>query len=202
MANSVVNICNVALSLVGETQINNATLGSATETERQCSLLYPVLRDRLIREHPWNFAERRQQLALLAETPDFEFNYYYQLPSDCLRVRSLYQTEQSFRVEGRKIATNAAPCNLIYTARVEDPAQFDETFSYTLSCMLAADLAMVLSTNRSLQQQLSNKAEEQLRKAKQYDAQEGTPRRFTMRNSWDTLRRHWRGTHRGSWRGY
>ena len=193
MTQSVVNICNVALSLVGESQIANATLSSATEAERQCSLLYPVLRDKLLREHPWNFAEKRQQLAKLTETPDFEYSYYYKLPSDCLRTRRLYNTEQNFRIEAdRRIATNASPCYLIYTARIEDPAQFDETFSYTLSCMLAADLAMVLSTNRQLQGQLMNKAEEQLRKSKQYDAQEGTARQFKMRNTWNSFRYGWR----------
>lgn len=190
MAISEVKICNMALALVGETQISGSTLTSDTEAERQCSLLLPFLRDALLREHIWNFAESRAELAALVDAPDFEFDYYYQLPSDCLRVIELYDTQEKFRIEAdRKIATNASPCQVIYTAQITDPAAFDSLFVQALVYRLASHLAMVLSDNRSLAAELREFAERELQRAKTRDAQEGSAKLKRPKNDWIGLRR-------------
>ena len=189
MATSVVEICNAALSLVGEKQITNATLSSDTEAERQCSLIYPIIKDRLLRAHPWNFAESRTQLASLTATPDFEFTYYYKLPSNCIRALRLYGTDENFRAEsGGKLATDASPCKLIYTAKIEDVSTFDSGFTYALIYALAAHLAVVLSANKGLSDQLKVEAERHLKEARQQDGQEGTPYNLRHSNAWNTFR--------------
>lgn len=200
MAISIVKICNAALSLIGEKQITNATLSSDTETERQCSLIYPIARDTILRAHPWNFAEKRAALATLVTTPDFEFNFYYQLPADCLRVLSLYDEDLGFRIEAdRRIATSAAPCNLIYTSAVTDSAQFDPGFTQSLIYHIAAHLAMVLSDNRTLAAELRNQADMELKKAKMFDAQEGTPNSIRVKDSWINSRRGRGGSGKTWW---
>lgn len=190
MAISIVKICNAALSLIGEKQITNATLSDTTEAERQCTLVYPMARDNVLRAHPWNFAEKRQALAALVDVPPFEFDLYYTLPSDCLRVLRLYDTELPFRIEAdRKIATDATPCNLIYTAQITDVAQFDPGFTEALIYYIAAHLAMVLSDNRTLAAELRQEYEGRLRSAKMFDGQEGTPQSIKVKNSWTRARR-------------
>lgn len=185
MAISIVKICNAALSLIGERQITNATLSDDTEAERQCSLMYPILRDKVLRAHPWNFAEKRAQLAALVETPDFEFDYYYQLPTDHIRTLRLYDTDLMYRIEAdSRIATSAAPCKLIYTAKVTDPAQFDAGFIQTLIFEVASHLAMVLTDNRTLGTDLRVQADMELKKAKMHDAQEGKPYKRKNKDTW------------------
>lgn len=202
MATSIVEICNAALSLIGEKQITNATLSDDTEAERQCSLVYPIIRDKLLRAHPWNFAESRSQLAALTETPDFEFSYYYQLPSDCLRVLRLYDTDDNYRVEAnRRIATDVTPCQLIYTAQVTDPAQFDPGFTHAVIYHLAAHLAMVLSDNRSLAAELRQAADAETKMAKAQDGQEGYPYKRKNKNSWISFRKG-RGGVGPKWNGW
>ena len=83
---SVLEIYNLALLRLGQ-----ETMASVDETGRagnMCRLNYPLLRDAVLRAHPWNFAVRRAALAQIAVTPAFEFDYAYALPTDpyCLKV--------------------------------------------------------------------------------------------------------------------
>jgi hypothetical protein len=192
MANSVVEICNAALSNIKQSPIS--ALNDSNDKERQCKILYPFIRDRLLRSHTWNFAEKRRVLAASAETPPFEFDHYYILPADCIRALRLYGTECPFRVEeGTLLATDADTANLIYTARIENVARFDPVFTTTLVYMLAAELAMVLHSNNQLADRLRNQAEAELRMAKMYDGQEGTPYKRRLKRSWlDARRYRWR----------
>ena len=190
MAISTVKICNAALSLIKVKQITNATLSSGTEAERQCSLMFPILRDKLLHAHPWNFAEKRQALAALTETPPFEYTYYYQLPADCLRVLRLYDEDASYRIEAEnRLATDASPCNLIYISAVTDVAQFDPGFTQALIYNLASHLAVVMSANRTLAAELRQRAREELSLAKSQDAQEGYPLQRRTKGGWLSARR-------------
>lgn len=83
---SVLDIYNLALTRIGHEPL-------AAETERgkggdRCRLHYPILRDVVLRAHPWNFAIRRVALAQLVFTPAFEYDYAYALPTEpyCLKV--------------------------------------------------------------------------------------------------------------------
>lgn len=190
MAVSEVSICNEALGLIGQTQISGSLLGSTNESDRQCSLRYPSIRDSMLEDHMWNFAEKRSQLAALTETPDFEYDYYYQLPADCLKARMLYETEEPFRVEADdRIATNASSAKLLYTAQITDPTKFSPLFVSALKYRLAAELAMVMTTNRTLADTLYAKADAELSRAKMRDSQEGTARKRRRFNDWLSLRR-------------
>lgn len=198
MAQSIVQICNAALSLIGETQITNATLSDATEAERQCNLLYDLSKEYLLRAHPWNFAETRATLARITETPPFEFSYYYQIPSDCLRILHTINTNEEvnpedYKIEGaRRIATDATTLNIIYIKNETDPTQFDTLFVQALIYHLGAHLAMVLSDNRTLSDSLMEKFDMYMKQAKMIDGQEGMPRRRTRKNDWLSFRSSWR----------
>lgn len=83
---SVLQIYNLALSRIGQD-----TLASPDERGKpgnHCRINYPVVRDAVLRAHPWNFAVRRAELASLVFTPAFEFTYAFALPTDpyCLKV--------------------------------------------------------------------------------------------------------------------
>ncbi len=68
---SVVQICNIALSNLGEAKI--AALTDENERARQCNLRYEDCRDAVLRSHPWNAAVTRAALAANVTAPAWGF---------------------------------------------------------------------------------------------------------------------------------
>lgn len=83
---SVVDICNLALSHVGD-QANVSSIdppeGSAQS--EHCARFYPIARDSLLEMAYWNFTARRVDLALVTMNWP-EWQYAYALPADLLNV--------------------------------------------------------------------------------------------------------------------
>ena len=104
MATSVVQIVNNALVRIGANSITALTENS--EAARAANVIYEQVRDATIRDHVWNFAVKRVQLAQDTETPAFEYSYQYALPSDCLRVLQMQEKTMVYKIEGRKLLTD------------------------------------------------------------------------------------------------
>lgn len=83
---SEVEICNLALSNVRAGSINSLTEGSMQS--QVCKLKYPILRDRCLREIPWQFNHKIRALAPVTEDI-FNWAYAYSYPVDCLKIRRL-----------------------------------------------------------------------------------------------------------------
>jgi|TARA_Y100000310_G_scaffold127563_1_gene126691 hypothetical protein len=84
---SEVEICNLALSHIRATSINSLTEQSLQA--QQCKLLYPIMRDQVIEDAPWQFAHVVEALAVLSSVDIFNWNYAYQYPSNCLKINRL-----------------------------------------------------------------------------------------------------------------
>ena len=186
MAVSKVDICNNALAKLGAKQITSLTDDS--QEARLCALFYDQIREDMLSSHPWNFAIKRQALSQLSSTPAFEFAYEYQLPSDYLRVLRVYNSNYPFRVEGRKLLTNATEANIIYIASIEDPTEFPPYFVETFATRLALEMAYSLAGSMVLYQTLTKIYFDKFQDAKRYDAQEGTPLELQA-NDWVDSRR-------------
>lgn len=149
---SEVDIANRALQKLGAERIVSLTQDS--ENARACNLAYSIVRDAELRNHPWNFAIKRAQLAVDATAPAFGPANSYTLPSDCLRllppdVSDNFNTHD-WQIEGRKILTDdAAPLQIRYVCRVTDTAQYDSLFIEALSCALAQELCEQLTQSNS-----------------------------------------------------
>lgn len=161
MAMTAVQICNLALSRLG----NSSTITSLTDTTLveaiQANLIYATTRDALLREYPWRFAVMSAQL--LAEAYDLaqtRFLHVYYYPDDCLRVLRVYladtpadRPQPPFEVysvnndsEGKfkAIATDLEEPYMDYISRSEDPNDWDAQFVDVLAWRLAAELAVPL----------------------------------------------------------
>lgn len=170
MASSTVEICNNALIKIGANTIT--ALSDDTKAARLCNKMYGIVRNDLLRSHIWNFALGRSQLAQLSNNPPFGYSYQYQLPSDCLRVIKLHDSNAEYRIEGRKLLTDANTVKLIYIKEITDTAQFDSTFDNVLALKLASELAYAMTQNGGLAGALKKEYELHLRRAKMIDAQE------------------------------
>jgi len=198
---SEVAICNMALAEIGRgAQIT--ALGEASQAARACKLRYPYARDACLRAYDWNFATRRAELAKNAITPAFEYANAYDLPADCLLVRSVFDGDaEKWVVEGRQILTDMGdPIFIKYTALVTETGDFDPLFVEALAARVASDIAVQLSESVSRSQGLWQVYQAKLVEARRRDAQEGQPDQLP-RGSWIDARldggagqyRDWRG---------
>ncbi|MDA8231572.1 MAG: hypothetical protein M0006_09560 [Magnetospirillum sp.] len=159
-----VDICNLALLRLG-TRSSIASLAEGSTEANACALLYPVVRDTLLTLHPWRFASRRTALADLGTPPEpWRFRYAY--PADCLRAQSILQPLQGgpairFVVAGdldssgnpiRVILADQPQAELVYTGRIAVPTLFNAMFVEALSWMMAAELAVGLTGDKTLAQ--------------------------------------------------
>ncbi len=167
-----VQICNRALIRLGADTITALT--EDTKEGRLCNILYTQVRQALLRSHPWNFAITRAALASSTTTPAFEFSYTYPLPSDCLRVWTLYASNYEYKIEGRNLLTNDPAAKILYIKDVTDASQFDSLFSTMLSLRLGIELAYNITSNASVLSALTDEYTKLGREAKLFDGQEGS----------------------------
>lgn len=158
-----------------------------TEAATVLNANWEMVRDRVLRGHPWNCAKSRDQLASSA-TPAFGFTYQYNWPADCLRVLGLdadTHGDAVWQVEGRKILTDeAGPLNIHYIARIEDTEQFDAALVTALAVELAATVGKRLGASNAKIEDLRKWSDDLMRSARNSDAQEGTPEEPDTSSPW------------------
>lgn len=82
MAASEVDICNLALSNLGDpAQVQSLSPPDGSPQSGHCARFYPMARDAILEMHTWGFATRRETLPLLAVTPPSEWKYAYGAPT-------------------------------------------------------------------------------------------------------------------------
>lgn len=167
----------MALDLLGADPI--IALDSTSKTSRIMTRNYGVIRDAVIRAHPWNAAIHRTTIAADATAPDSVFAYQYSLPTDpyCLRVLDLPEAldTDEWRVEGRKLLTDvAAPLPIRYLKRITDPLEYDPLMTQAIATRLASFSAYSITGSRSMMIDLFNGYQSILGDARTQDSFEGT----------------------------
>ena len=150
---SKIQICNRALSKLGADRITS--LDDDNKSARAMKSAFDFVRDAELRAHVWNFSVARAELAALATTPVWGFQYEYALPEDfikLLEIRDLYSNANTldyrttpaplWQMEGGLLKTDAeSPLYIRYVYRVTDTALYDALFAEALACRLAAETA-------------------------------------------------------------
>lgn len=162
---SEVNICNLALSHLGD----SATVSSIDPPEgsaqaEHCARFYPIARDALLEMHTWSFATRRIQLAQVVNSWP-EWDYAYSVPSNALNLIAILApdatddyvesvpasttgqyspkpfTQETGEDGSQIIFTDQPNAVLRYTTIVDDATKFTPLFVVALSWHLASFLA-------------------------------------------------------------
>jgi len=90
MPSSAVDICNLALSHIGdEAAVIDIDPPDGTIQSVQCGRFYPIARDELLEMHEWTFAVVRINLAAAVAGAPTEWAYAYAMPAKCLKILSL-----------------------------------------------------------------------------------------------------------------
>ena len=165
-------ICNSALIKLGVEPITS--LSEDSKPANLCNRQYARLRDKRLVSHYWNFAMKRVEIAALSASPEFGFDYQYQLPSDCLRVLHLNNKNYRFKVEqGKYLHTNLATAKILYITQETDVSKYSPMFNELLSYDIAIDLCWSLTGKRTHRQDLIAERNQLLADARSIDAQEG-----------------------------
>jgi len=186
MANTQVQICNLALARVADEGAQITSLIGSSREVRLCNLFYePALRE-TIRLHPWNCAIKRAKLGQLSSEPVFEFSYSYQLPTNFIRVLEVSNTASTwnrnhkqieYQIEGRKLITNESDIYIKYVSYISDPNEMESLFMKCFYTVLASKLVMPLTEDEALRNSIENEIQNIiLPEARSIDAQEGYQR--------------------------
>lgn len=166
-----VDIVNSGLSKIGAEPI--MSLDDDSKEARSAKNRFALVRDVVLRMHPWNCATERVELAPLTDTPDFGYDYYFQIPSDCLRILLINPEDNiDYRIEGRMIATDTDAVELKYVKRLEDTTLLDPLCAEAIGAYLAWDISYRITQDDSVTNRAWEVFQLILRRAKAIDAQE------------------------------
>lgn len=187
---SVVEICNRALQKLGAKRITSLTQDSANA--RACNVAYIPTRDRVLRDHQWNCAIARAELAADATAPAWGRENSFQLPSDFLGLADDYPEDnhnaKDWQIEGRKILTNDdAPLRIRYIKTMDDPNEMDACLREVLACELAIELCEEITQSNTKKQLLDGDREKAIRAAKKVNAIENVSK-VPPEDDWITKR--------------
>lgn len=145
---SVVGVCNRALQKLG-TSSRIVSLSDDSKHARALNASYEAVRDALLRDHAWNFAKKRVQLAASATTPDFGKANAFPLPANFLRLLApdpgYNLNSHDWEIENHEgalaiLSDDDAPIDVRYIERVTDPNLMDALFLELWATDLAFEL--------------------------------------------------------------
>ena len=196
---SAVEICNMALSNIGQSDRIDDLLEASVPAE-QCNLWFVHCRDYVLRaDCDWPFATAFAQLAEVAVNPDPEFPHAFAVPNDCMRIRRIVNPAFPqgyfphchggyalpaippipYRVingsSQRLIATILDAVKLEYTMKIEAPEIFDPMFVDALSWYLASKIAPGLGKDTSIAGNCFAQYQAEILRAGAAALNEGTP---------------------------
>jgi len=172
MANSKVEIANLALMHVGDNTITSFSDGTAAANT--INTVYETVRDSVLRDHTWNFAVKQATPSLDATTPIYGFNHRFDMPTDLIRLIEI-EDNPKYKIEGRFILTDSNPINVKYVYKNETVTEYDSMFVQTLAVRLAATIAERLTQSSTLAEELLGLYRLHLKDAKSVDAQVNYP---------------------------
>lgn len=197
MADSDVDVANMALSLLGEASITS--LDAEQNAAHVLRRLYTIALDAALRDHNWNFAQLRRSLARHAVAPEYDFAYQYVLPTDpyCLRVLETDLVEnEAWRIEtyktaaeqSRVIVTDATAVEILYIARLTDPVLWDALFADAMAFELAYRASYAITRNATLTKTLQVEKDLAWRRARSRDGQESRALKSMLSTSFTKVR--------------
>lgn len=152
--------------------------GSNIEHARLALNLWPTVRRKVLRSHPWNTCIKRVVLSPDAVQAPFGNLKRYQRPSDWLRTVAVGYDERdrlAWRSEGNYFLTDEAAFPLVYVFDNANPATYDGMLVEALELAMAAAMAYPVTGSTSLAEALAQRASQALMYARASDSQDDPP---------------------------
>lgn len=188
---------SAALVLCGEKPLNSLTdprYGAAV-----AAAIFDMSYEDELQSNRWRFACKKAQLAQINATPPNEWQYAFQMPTDCLLPIGFYGTgpDKSYDIYGNvlytNITSNPGPINSTapiltfdYLFKV-DPTSVPSYFSMLMTFKLARDMIKPITESDSAMSAMTTKYNMQRSRALYADAQ-GRPNRPIQNNPFVAIR--------------
>lgn len=169
---SAVDICSSALVLIGTTPISSFTEPGAGA--QVCTQLYEATLQRCLTDYYWGFATKKQSLNRLSQTPLNDYKYAYQKPSDMLAMITARPLQTNYAIVGDFIYSDQSSLDIDYLFRPDEP-EMPAYFTKALEYKLAADFALAITNNASLNQIYEGKSINEFAHARSIDARNAPP---------------------------
>jgi hypothetical protein len=202
MAQSQVGICNKALARIGYGQ-RIAAITDNPAAARACYAAYEDVRQYMLRERPWPFAQRYETLALVASDPNPEWSFAYRYPASYLKIYRLinetattgnatvyddlglvytpsYRQANPWQTgsdsQGLLIYTDLEDAIAVGTWDVSDEGQWDPMFADAFAWRLAYEVAPALTKDNGPTERAMQMYEMAVQRAMASALNEGSPR--------------------------
>lgn len=184
------DISNMSMDLLSAGNVVDVD-NPSNATEELLSRWYEQSRRKVLREHPWNFAIKRELLAASATAPAFGYSTAFPLPADFVRVVVIEDgnggtfTPDDYAIENGEIllSTDASSLRLVYIYDIQDVTRFDPMFIDLLAHEIALAVAYRVTQSNGNVERLEMLAKTRGALAKAVDGQERPPtRREKSRN--------------------
>lgn len=188
-----VEICSLALEYLSDVAITSID-DPQTTPEHIMARWYDMTRRSLLRQHPWNFAIRRTNIARESADPAFGYTDAYTLPNDFLRFIEIKGYDGESDVTDYEIEDGQLLCNnsggVLYIRYVYDATlvgKFDSLFVDVLALELAMRCCRKVTGSNDLIAGLKEILKDIKADAQTIDGQERPPRRVE-RSKWKAAR--------------
>lgn len=145
------DICNGALSVIGEPSITDFDTDTSEEGD-QCRINYEVQKQALLTRLPWRFAQKTVALVADATAANPLFSASFALPADFLQMGNtdLDNSGIPYFIEGVKLITSASSVTMNYTVNIQNEDLFTSGFRRSFEYLLASRMAYALTKDKVL----------------------------------------------------
>lgn len=170
-------ICNLALAQLGVDRITSLT--DNTTEAKLCNTLYDDVVDEVLIEGPWSRAIRRKALSKTSNTPVYEFDSEFQLPTDPYALRVLSINNETLGqidhvIESDKLYIDADAVSIKYIARLTNAGDFGTALTRAIVARLVAELAYPITGSVQVASSLHDRYEQVLARMLAVDGQQGS----------------------------
>nr|BDT27297.1 phage protein [Bacteriovorax sp. HI3] len=177
---SKVDICNEALSILGQKEI--VSLSDESVEAYACNRHIDTVIKVILAGHPWNCVSEDFNLNRLSDSPVSEYKYYYQLPTGYLRLNSV-SPEQEYKIQGKKLLSNAESVQINCVVFNDNTDIYTPELSSGIAHALAARLAYPMTSSVSMAERVQGLADDLISMAKSSNSFEGT-KRDNVKKTW------------------
>lgn len=178
---SKVDICNLALSQLGDKSTVENIDSPTKQTEKVLAKWYDISRRAALKTMMPNFAITRDLWALSAETPAFGYKYAYMYRSDCLKILGIGEADNpstDYSIENGYVLTNILYEDGLPVRYVKDEqaiTKFNDSFILLFSLLLARNIAPEITESMTIISNLEKNIPVKTMEIMALEAQENKP---------------------------
>jgi hypothetical protein len=177
-----VEICNLALSCLGEKSTVENIDNPTKQSEIVCSKWYDVSRRTALRQLMPSFARKRDIWAVDGDyKPAFGYDFAYKYKNECLKVLGLGNigdVRNDYAVEDSHILVNenyGEGLPVRYVADIKDLSVFTDDFVQMFAWFLARDICTELTSSSQKYAEIEQILDKKIQQFCSVDAQENKP---------------------------